>query len=452
MNKLHLSILGLHPEPRFEEDKSHKGAPRNTRDSSFPRKREPRKIKALDSHLRGNDGFFEIPEDQKAGHQVALPNQERLWQWPPDGPTDGPLSVALRSRRMKRMTERPAATQTQDEACKDDPEALLLARFAAMDSGHGTAAFALQADLSEDAELRAALAEHPDIVAVSQIMPVHLQAGTDNAVLMGPRYLHVEREEWAALQADLNQWLQADGISLFSAASGRHYLGYTATALERVGTVDLPPLGCALNRPIGQLLAGNELRPFRRWLTELQMWLYSHPVNAERAKKARPEINSLWVWGRSPWLFSSSDVETAESLLPKATDRICDDDRALIYTDSAVLAGALHSNVASDANNPVVILSANSQPDINELLARGVSPSRPVHLIWSEPLWCYLEGDLAGWNASLDAIDRFLTQIQSAHPHAAAQARDLEVDNGVDLVWQRYHWLTTLYTRLFRSK
>ena len=414
MNKLHLSILGLHPEPRFDEDKPHK--------------------------------------DKKAGHQAALPNHERLWQWPPNGPTGGPLSVALRSRRMKQMKERLAATQTQDEACQDDPETLLLARFAAMDRGHGTAAFALQADLSVDAGLRAALAEHPAIVAVSQVKPVHLQAGTDNAVLMGPRYLHVEREEWAALQADLNQWLQADGISLFSAASGRHYLGYAATALERVGTVDLPPLGCALNRHVGQLLAGDELRPFRRWLTELQMWLYSHPVNAERAKKARPEINSLWVWGRSPWPYPSSDVETAETLLPKANDRISDDDRALIYTDSAVLAGALHSHVASDANNPVVILCASLQPDINELVARGVSPSCPVHVIWSEPLWCYLEGDLAGWYASLDAIDQFLTQIQSAHPHHATQARNLEIDNGVDLVWQRHHWLTTLYTRLFRSK
>jgi hypothetical protein len=35
-------------------------APPNTRESSFPRKREPRKIKALDSRLRGNDGFFEL--------------------------------------------------------------------------------------------------------------------------------------------------------------------------------------------------------------------------------------------------------------------------------------------------------------------------------------------------------------------------------------------------------
>ncbi len=414
MNKLHLSILGLHPEPRFDEDKPHK--------------------------------------DKMAGHQAALPNQERLWQWPPNGPTDGPLSVALRSRRMKRMTDRLAVVpQTQDEACQDDPETLLLARFAAMDRGHGTAAFALQADLSVDAGLRAALAEHPAIVAVSQVTPVHLQAGTDNAVLMGPRYLHVEREEWAALQADLNQWLQADGISLFSAASGRHYLGYTATALERVSTVDLPPLGSALNRHVGQLLAGDELRPFRRWLTELQMWLYSHPVNAERAKKARPEINSLWVWGRSPWP-TPANVETIHSISSTAVDRITSDDRPLIYTDSAVLAGALCLHAVESTSNPVVILSTSFRPDINELVALGVSPSRSTYIVWSEPLWCYLEGDLAGWYASLDAIDQFLTQRQPAHTHTAAQARDLEIDNGVDLVWQRRHWLTTLYTRLFRSK
>jgi len=451
MNRLHLSILGLQPEPRFVEDKSHKGVPRNTRDSSLPLKREPRKIKALDSRLRGNDGFFEIPKDKKAGHQVALPNPEGLWQWPPDGPTGGPLSAALRSRRVKRMTERPAATQTQDEACKDDPETLLLARFAAMDRDHGTAAFALQADLSLDAELRAALAKHPDIVAVSQVTPVHLQAGTDNAVLMGSRYLRVERKEWAALQADLNQWLQADGISLFSAASGRHYLGYTAIALDRVGALDLPPLGCALNRHVGQLLEGNALRPFRRWLTELQMWLYSHPVNAERAKRAHPEINSLWIWGRSPWP-SPSNVETAQSLSLKATDRIRGDNRTLIYTDSAVLAGALRSHDGSNTSNPVVILSTSSQPDVSELAARGVLPSRSTYIVWSEPLWCYLEGDLAGWYASLDAIDQFITQIQSAHGHAAVQARDLEIDDGVDLVWQRRHWLTDLYRRLFRSE
>jgi len=48
--------------PRHGINRIFKRAPRNTRDSSFPRKREPRKIKALDSRLRGNDEFFELPK------------------------------------------------------------------------------------------------------------------------------------------------------------------------------------------------------------------------------------------------------------------------------------------------------------------------------------------------------------------------------------------------------
>gem|GEM_PF-6321764 len=411
--KLHLSILGLHPEPVSHEGKSH--------------------------------------ENEKAGRQAVLPGQERLWQWPPDESTGGALAAAMRSRRMERMTERSTAPQTHAETCLDDPETLLLARFAAMDTDRGTAAFALQADLSVDAELRAALAEHPDIVAVSQVMPVHFQAGTDNAVLMGARFLHVEPKEWVTLHSDLNQWLQADGISLFSAESGRLYLGFTATALKRVGAVDLPPLGCALNRHVGQLLAGDELRPFRRWLTELQMWLYAHAVNAERAKTAnagRPEINSLWVWGRSPWPDPRSTV-TSQSTLASVPDGIVSDDRPLIYTDSAVLAGALRSHDADDASDPVVVLSASSRPDINELIARGVWPSRPVHVVWSEPLWCYLEGDVEGWSAALGALDDFVDEMQRAG-HLPAR---MVLDDGAQFIWKpaRARWLSTLIRWLGRS-
>lgn len=406
-NKLHLSILGLQPEPVLPKNKT---------------------------------------------QAAQLPNQEQIWQeqiwhWPPPEFKGGAFAEALRSRRRKRIVERLAAPG--NEACRDDPETRLLARFAPEMPTRGTAAFALQADLSVDPLLRAALAACPDIVAVSQAEPVHMQAGTDNAVLMGPRFLGIEPSEWAALHTDLNQWLQADGIQLFSAASGRCYLGYTALALERLGTVDLPPLGCALNRPIGQLLMGASLRPLRRWLTELQMWLYTHPVNAERAKKARPEINSLWVWGRSPWVVSAN-IETAVISSP-AAGRITprqNDPRPLIYTDSAVLAGVLRAYHARDAGSPAVILCANHLPDCTELAAHGVLSTHPLRVIWSEPLWCYLEGDVSGWRESLEAVDRFLTRIQSACAHVPA--RHLEVDNGEDLVWQHRHWLGALHRRLFR--
>lgn len=403
MNKLHLSILGLNPEPIPHKNQSHQS------------------------------------------RQAHLPGQEPLWQWPPAELAGGALAVALRSRRMERMADK-AASQTHADACIDDPETLMLTRFTAMDAKHGTAALALQADLSVDTGLRAALAEHPGIVAVSQVMPVHLQAGTDNAVLMGARFLHIEPREWAALHSELNQWLQADGISLFSAASGRHYLGFTATALERVGMVDLPPLGCALNRHVGLLLAGDELRPFRRWLTELQMWLYAHPVNAARAKTAnaaRPEINSLWVWGRSSWpdarFTAASQLASSSPTEPTTSEQ-----RPLIYTDSAVLAGALNSRDADDARGPIVVLSAHAQPDINELAARGVPPMRSVHVIWSEPLWCYLEGDVAGWHAALCALDDFAGEMQRA---GYCPAR-LILDDGATFIWKPARWPAALIQQI----
>jgi hypothetical protein len=40
------------------------GVPRKTIVSSLPRRRNPSKIKALDSRLRGNDGFFEVPTEK----------------------------------------------------------------------------------------------------------------------------------------------------------------------------------------------------------------------------------------------------------------------------------------------------------------------------------------------------------------------------------------------------
>lgn len=403
MNKLHLSILGLHPEPV--------------------------------SH-----------DDQKKGHQAHLPGQEQLWQWPLDESTGGALAATLRSRRMEPMADRPASLQTSThaEACLDDPETLLLMKFAAMHNGIGTAAFALQADMSRDAELRAAFADRSDIVAVSQVAPVHLQAGTDNAVLMGARFLQVEPSEWLALHPDLNHWLQADGIRLFSAASGRHYLGFTAAAIERVGAVDLPPLGCALNRHVGVLLAGDELRPFRRWLTELQMWLYAHSVNEERAKAAssvRPEINSLWVWGRSPWPGSRSAVANQTTARPTAEPTV-HEDRPLIYTDSAVLAGALRALDVDAPSSPEVVLSSGPRPSWRELAAFGLPSARPVHVVWSEPLWCYLEGDVEGWTSALDALDVFVDEMQQA----GYPLERMVLDDAARFIWKpaRSQWLSAL--------
>lgn len=450
MSTLHLTILGLHPEPLKEK---------------------------------------------KQARAPAYPGEDRLWQWPPEGlnnligpehPIDpdnpihtagGPLAAAMRSRRRLPLPPlSPSVIQAQNPLyahCPDDPSSLLLARFAPSclpeQADQGTAALALQADLSQDARLRAVFAERDDIVAVSQVAPVHWQAGADNAVLMGARYLAVQPAEWSALQADLNAWWQADGMTLYTAASGRHYLGYTAAAVARVGSADLPPLGCALNRQMGALLEGAALRPLRRWLTELQMWLYAHPVNAARAASARPEINSLWLWGRSPW---QSVWQSAMSTAAHDDAGETHSNRPLIYTDAAELAGALaahkynavDSGVAHDgranfsqanfnqAGQPEVLLSSHTKPDVNKLMQKVVPGGqgigkRPLHIVWSEPLWCYLEGDVAGWQAALNALENLTAEMQQA----GCSPRRMILDDGAYWQWQptRLDRLSTL-ARWFR--
>lgn len=42
---------------------------------------------------------------------------------------------------------------------------------------------------------------------------------------------------------------------------------------------------------------GPEGRRWRALLSEAQVVLHNHPVNAERARQGRPPVNSLWFWG-----------------------------------------------------------------------------------------------------------------------------------------------------------
>lgn len=391
-----------------------------------------------------------------------LPLPETAWQWPnpplkslapkigfidhwqvsagkrsctPEAPGQGqsaqqPAHLIAKTLRQSRAR---AAQYPSPTTCLDDPEARLLARFAPTASAHETAALALLADLATDTALKEALSAHPDLVALSRIAPVHLQAGTDHAVVMGQRYLNLRAEEWQPLVCDLNQWLKPDGLTLFTAASGRHYLGYTAAGAARMGGGDLPPLGCALNRNAQPLLTGDALRGMRCWLTELQMWLYAHPLNVHRAEQGRPELNSLWVWGRSR--YEAKKIAAHLNLAPKFASSaaisatLADKQRApLIYTDSAALAGALMAMPGT----PPVRLARNTTPQPDDLPEPVLTGIQPLHLIWSEPAWCYLEGDRDGWQRALDAIEDFMQALstRSQTPWRIA------LDNGVSLQWQ----------------
>ncbi len=430
-----LTILGLQPEQTTTAaENTAPRLPLPPTDWQWPKPTE-----ALLAPKMGFIDHWQVPAGKGAKNTPVAPSNAQSAQQPPHI-----IAKTLRNGRQR------AATYPMPAPCRDDPESRLLARFAPTANAQESARLALQADLATDTTLKEALSQYPDLIAISRIAPVHLQAGTDHAVVMGQRYLNLSAEEWQPLAHDLNQWLRPDGLSVFTAASGRHYLGYTAAGIARVGMADLPPLGCALNRNAQPLLGGDALRGMRRWLTELQMWLYAHPLNVRRAAQGRPELNSLWVWGRSP--YEAKKTQAYINLAPKmapssaATSATrADKQRApLIYTDSAALAGAL----IALPNAPPVRLARNATPQCHELPEQVLTGAQPLHLIWSEPAWCYLEGDRDGWQRALDAIEHF---VQALSTHNPALLR-LTIDNGVSLQWQPPRkGIIGLWTQLWRA-
>lgn len=83
-------------------------------------------------------------------------------------------------------------------------------------------------------------------------------------------------------------------LALERGASGRWY-----AALEDVREAASAPLAAVAGTrvDIAAMAQGGDATALRRFLNELQMLWYAHPVNAERRRTGRAEANALWLWG-----------------------------------------------------------------------------------------------------------------------------------------------------------
>ena len=126
--------------------------------------------------------------------------------------------------------------------------------------------------------------------------PLHLQAGTQHHVHFDQARLDVDAEESAELLASLNTLLQPDGMALEAPTPGRWYLHLPAAVdLTNQPLSDGLALGTALWAP-----RGRDATRFKGLLTELQMLLHDHPLNAARERLGQLPVNSLWLWGEGP--------------------------------------------------------------------------------------------------------------------------------------------------------
>lgn len=129
------------------------------------------------------------------------------------------------------------------------------------------------------------------------ITPCHWTVHTDHVAMADPARLSLTAEDYETLWGAMEPYFAEDGITLFA-----HALDHPTRSWLAHGAVfrDLPT--ASLDRVAGQKVDSwmprqAQAKTLRRLQNEMQMLLYTHPLNDARAHYKLPSINSFWVSG-----------------------------------------------------------------------------------------------------------------------------------------------------------
>jgi len=141
----------------------------------------------------------------------------------------------------------------------------------------------------------------------------HWRMGTDHARLSLPQEVPVEEAESRALLAAMTPYFHEDGLAL-------HYVAPQRWLAHGPQFRDLAT--ASLDRAAGRVLTpwmpdGDAARPLRRLQQEMQMLLYTLPLNEERQRRGQLPVNSFWASGTGtlpPDAASRTAPEVVEAL------------------------------------------------------------------------------------------------------------------------------------------
>ncbi len=139
--------------------------------------------------------------------------------------------------------------------------------------------------------------------------PVWLRPEHSGIYLLGSRPLQLTLAEAGAFAAELNSWLQQDGMQLYPVTPDRWLLALP----DSTGT-QWSPLAQSIGRDLRQLAPQGEAG--LRWqsrLTEWQMLLNQSPLNQARQQRGLPPVHSLWLWGNHA--SSATDLTARHAVL-----------------------------------------------------------------------------------------------------------------------------------------
>ena len=125
------------------------------------------------------------------------------------------------------------------------------------------------------------------------ITPCQWQVSTEHVTLADPASLALDEAASRALMEVLSPWFAEDGITLLYdqptrwLARGAVFDGLATASLDRVIQRDVRPW----------MPDAARARTLHRLHSEMQMLLYTHPLNDARAAQGLPPVNAFWVHG-----------------------------------------------------------------------------------------------------------------------------------------------------------
>lgn len=184
------------------------------------------------------------------------------------------------------------------------------------------------------------------------ITPCQWRVNADHVAMLDPHDLALTADESTTLQQAMRTYFAEDGIALQPVnpafpstwlASGPVFKQLPTASLERAR-------GARVDRWMPRQPQAQALR---RLQNEMQMLLYTHPINDARAAQGLPTINSFWISGTGEW--------------PPATAHIAGKSNCTVRHDLRTAALEDHPAgwlAAWQALDSTVLASLSDQPDI----------------------------------------------------------------------------------------
>jgi hypothetical protein len=258
------------------------------------------------------------------------------------------------------------------------------ARVAAFDGSWGDAERALSSALTP--------AEADRTVATAS--PMHAALGLSDLTPMEPSQLQLTDNESRALCEATDALMREDGVRL----TWIDALNWRVDAHRVINVQTERPdwiIGESM-RP--NLPRGTDARLVERWMNELQMLLFDHPINSARQARGLPVVNVVWLWG-----FVAASAVTANATQPIAPETHFDARMLIAFRGGDLAAwqrawGELSTTITQQ---PAIVLGdAKSRLILN---ARPVSVMSKLFAMFAPPK---LSDVLQSLHAKLDGAQR----------------------------------------------